>query len=112
MATMLVAGLAAVLLFGSVQAENREYFVRAELVLWDYGPSGKDEMTGVAFDGHEDADVFLVNRPEEGQIGRKYFKCIYEEYTDGSFAVKKPRPPWAGLIGPTLRCEVGACRSR
>jgi len=107
MAVVLIAGLAAALLFGSTEAENREYFVRAELVLWDFGPTGTDLMTGVPFDEHEDADVFLVNRPEEGQIGRQYWKCIYEEYTDGSFTVKKPRPPWAGLIGPTLRCEVG-----
>eukprot|EP00931_Biecheleriopsis_adriatica_P047508 TRINITY_DN27395_c0_g1_i1.p1 TRINITY_DN27395_c0_g1~~TRINITY_DN27395_c0_g1_i1.p1 ORF type:complete len:2248 (-),score=342.65 TRINITY_DN27395_c0_g1_i1:98-6841(-) len=89
------------------EAANREYFVRSEEVIWDAAPSGIDRMSGKAFEVHEDADVFMVNRPHQGQIGRSYWKCLYEEYTDGAFKLKKSKPPWAGMLGPTLRCEVG-----
>ena len=97
------------MLFYPSEAANREYFVRAEEQLWDYGPSGVDQITGHSFDGHEDADIFMHNRPAQGQIGRVYWKCLYEEYPDASFtpSEKKARPQWYGLMGPTLRCEVG-----
>ncbi len=91
----------------NARAANREYFVRAEEQIWDFGPLEMDAMTGQPFIGHEDAEVFMVNDPTHKQIGRKYWKCLYEEYTDGSFAVKKARPSWMGNLGPTLRAEVG-----
>ena len=81
-------------------AVNREYCVRAEEVLWDYGPAGQDLMTGEDFDGHEDADLFMVHRPSDHQIGRQYWKCVYFEFVDGTFTSKKPRPQWM------LRAEV------
>src|ERR1051325_9651725 len=37
-------------------------------------------------------------------------KAIYREYTDATFATRKPRPrqdEYLGLLGPILRAEVG-----
>eukprot|EP00930_Biecheleria_cincta_P058411 TRINITY_DN44248_c0_g1_i1.p2 TRINITY_DN44248_c0_g1~~TRINITY_DN44248_c0_g1_i1.p2 ORF type:complete len:109 (+),score=16.47 TRINITY_DN44248_c0_g1_i1:52-378(+) len=72
-------------------ALTREYFVRAEEVLWDYGPDGLDRMTGQRFEGHADAARFMVNDPAAGQIGSKYWKSVFREYTDGSFSTQKAR---------------------
>ena len=47
------------------------YFVRASEQVWDYAPSGMDLMDNVPLDGHGDGDIFLVNRPEDLQIGSK-----------------------------------------
>ena len=37
----------------------------------------------------------------------KYAKLRYIEYTDGSFATKKPQPPSLGILGPVIRAAVG-----
>ena len=41
------------------------------------------------------------------QVGNKYYKAVYREYTDNTYATLKPRPQWQGLLGPILRAEVG-----
>ena len=85
---------------------TRRYYVAAEEVVWDYAPSGKDEISGQPFDA--------ISRPfmEAGPrtIGRKYLKALYREYTDSTFTTLKPRPPqWEhlGFLGPLIRAEVG-----
>ncbi|XP_058391037.1 coagulation factor VIII [Diceros bicornis minor] len=35
-----------------------------------------------------------------------YKKTVFVEFTDHLFNVAKPRPPWMGLLGPTIRAEV------
>ena len=45
--------------------------MRASEQVWDYAPSGMDLMDNVPLDGHGDGDIFLVNRPEDLQIGSK-----------------------------------------
>ncbi|XP_020831238.1 coagulation factor VIII isoform X3 [Phascolarctos cinereus] len=35
-----------------------------------------------------------------------YKKAVFAEYTDSRFLQAKPRAPWMGLLGPTIRAEV------
>ncbi len=84
----------------------RTYYVAAEETEWDYAPLGIDIMTGKPFEGTSAA----YTQPGPTQIGRVYRKAVYREYTDGTFATRKPRPSqdeYLGLLGPILRAEVG-----
>jgi manganese oxidase len=84
----------------------RTYYVAAEEVEWDYAPLGIDMTTGKPFEGT--AAAYTQSGPN--RIGHVYRKAIYREYTDGTFATRKPRSPqddYLGLLGPILRAEVG-----
>ncbi|PNJ09608.1 F8 isoform 5, partial [Pongo abelii] len=35
-----------------------------------------------------------------------YKKTVFVEFTDHLFNIAKPRPPWMGLLGPTIQAEV------
>ncbi|KAG7464564.1 hypothetical protein MATL_G00166880 [Megalops atlanticus] len=35
-----------------------------------------------------------------------YVKAVYWEYTDATFSTPKPKSPWMGIQGPTIRAEV------
>jgi FtsP/CotA-like multicopper oxidase with cupredoxin domain len=106
---------AAVCLFyasGRVAAQDvtpgvtRTYYIAADEIDWNCAPAEVNHMTGKAYD--ERARIFLDNTSDH--IGRISRKAVYREYTDGSFATLKPRPPeWAhlGLLGPVLRGEPG-----
>jgi manganese oxidase len=85
---------------------TRTYFVAADLVEWDYAPSGKNMITGEPFT--DDENVFVGSSPE--RIGRVYTKSLYREYTDATFTKLVPRPKeqeHLGFLGPVLRAEVG-----
>ena len=82
------------------------YYVAAEETEWDYAPLGMDIMTGHPFEGTSAA----YTQPDAGHIGHIYRKAIYREYTDATFATRKPRAQqdeYLGLLGPILRAEVG-----
>ncbi len=84
----------------------RTYYIAAEETEWDYAPLGIDMMTGEPFAGTAAA----YTQPGPNHIGRLYRKAVYREYTDATFATRKPRPPqeeYLGLLGPILRAEVG-----
>jgi FtsP/CotA-like multicopper oxidase with cupredoxin domain len=84
----------------------RTYYIAAEEVEWDYAPLGIDMTTGKPFEGTAAA----YTQPGPNHIGHVYRKAVYREYTDGTFATRKPRPPqdeYLGLLGPILRAEVG-----
>uniref|UniRef100_V9K7L3 ferroxidase n=1 Tax=Callorhinchus milii TaxID=7868 RepID=V9K7L3_CALMI len=38
---------------------------------------------------------------------KSYRKVIYKEYEDSSFTTEVDSPAWKGLLGPTLRAEIG-----
>lgn len=102
----LVVGISLVTSAGGSTSATRVYYVAAEEVLWDYAPTGMDQISGQPFDA--------VSRPfmEAGPrtIGRKYKKALYREYTDSTFTTLKPRAPqWEhlGFLGPMIRAEVG-----
>lgn len=84
----------------------RTYYVAAEEVDWDYAPLNLDMGTGKPFEGA--AAAYTQSGPN--RIGRVYRKAVYHEYTDATFTTRKPRAPqdaYMGLLGPTLRAEVG-----
>jgi FtsP/CotA-like multicopper oxidase with cupredoxin domain len=86
--------------------QTRAYFIAADEVVWDYAPSGIDQITGQPFD--DVANVFVQGGKE--RIGRVYVKAQYREYTDSSFSALKPVPPeWLhlGILGPVIHAEVG-----
>ncbi len=85
---------------------TRTYYVAAELVEWDYAPSGTNRITGKPFTPMDSALI----APQDEYIGRVYRKAVYREYTDSTFATPKPRAPeWEhlGMLGPLLRAVVG-----
>lgn len=85
---------------------TRTYYIAAETVDWDYAPSGTNLITGEPFT--EEEEVFTTS--DDGRIGRVYRKVLYREYTDGTFAVPRPRDPdWEhlGALGPLIRAQVG-----
>jgi manganese oxidase len=84
----------------------RTYYIAAEEVDWNYAPSGRDDMMGMDFMANAEPYVKRGN----GWPGLVHRKALYIAYTDDTFTTRKPKPPeWAhtGMLGPTLRAEVG-----
>jgi manganese oxidase len=85
---------------------TRTYYVSADEVVWDYAPTGRNQITGRPFDAT--AATYTVPGPQ--RIGSRYLKCLYREYTDGSFGHLKPRAAdegYLGFLGPVIRAAVG-----
>lgn len=84
------------LLFGRKPeaARTRHYYVAAESELWDYAPSGRDEMCGGPLPPH-------VGRERKGG------KLRYVQYTDATFTAKVIPNRSLGIMGPVLRGVVG-----
>uniref|UniRef100_F6R1R0 F5/8 type C domain-containing protein n=1 Tax=Monodelphis domestica TaxID=13616 RepID=F6R1R0_MONDO len=70
---------------------------------------------GVCVGGGGAADPLVVHLSPQGScvpqnVTRSgspvYKKAVFAEYTDGLFRQAKPRAPWMGLLGPTIRAEV------
>lgn len=78
----------------SFATKTRHYYIAAEEIAWDYAPSGRDLIHGVA-----------VPAPWSAQT--RWNKTRYIEYTDATFSVHKPQPDWLGILGPVIRAEVG-----
>ena len=54
--------------------------------------------------------TWMANSRAAFRIGRHYLKMVFHEYTDHTFTTLKPRSAedeHLGLLGPTLRAEVG-----
>jgi manganese oxidase len=84
----------------------RTYYIAAEEIDWNYAPSGRDEMMGMAFMAN--ADLYV--KRESGRPGLIHRKAVYVEYSDDTFKTQQPKTAaWAhtGILGPTLRAEVG-----
>jgi hephaestin len=85
---------------------TRTYFIAADELIWDYAPSGMNQITGKPFD-----DVQQTwTKPGANRLGSKMKKALYREYTDASFKTLKPRAPqdaYLGFLGPVIRAEVG-----
>jgi FtsP/CotA-like multicopper oxidase with cupredoxin domain len=77
---------------------TRQYYVAAEEVAWDFAPTGRALMHGSGRAGG-------IPKPWAGHTRAK--KVRYVEYTDASFATRKPQPEWLGILGPVIRAEVG-----
>lgn len=84
----------------------RTYYIAVDEVVWDYVPSGKNAMNGLPLS--EQTPKWAQGRPY--LLGSKFKKAIYQEYTDETFSILKPRAPeWEhlGMLGPMIRAEVG-----
>jgi manganese oxidase len=90
----LALSMALVLPGSGFAAKVRHYYIAAEDVTWDYAPSGKDLVHGIAL-------------PEPWRAQTRWNKTRYFEYTDATFSVRKPQPEWLGILGPIIRAEVG-----
>jgi hypothetical protein len=96
--------------------EVRQYFVAADPIVWNYTPSGTNELTGVPL-GSTTKDLYVAPGPEHpatylnGTYPMETFlKCAYEQYTDGSFGTLVSRPAseaYLGLAGPLIYAAVG-----
>ncbi|XP_043556810.1 coagulation factor V [Chiloscyllium plagiosum] len=51
--------------------------------------------------------TYSGNKGESSAEMDTYDKIVYKEYHDADFTREKPGPDWRGLMGPTLRAEVG-----
>ena len=91
---------------GTYTPQKRVYYIAAEELPWNYAPSGKNQITGKAFD--ETADVFVKGGPD--RIGNTYIKALYREYADATFTTLTPQAAeWKhlGMLGPMIRAVVG-----
>jgi hypothetical protein len=85
---------------------TRRYYVAADVVAWNYAPTGTNQITGEPFDAV--ADKYVRTGP--GRIGSTYEKCLYHGYTDATFRHVQHRPAdqqYLGLLGPVIRAQVG-----
>ncbi|XP_035190299.1 ceruloplasmin isoform X1 [Oxyura jamaicensis] len=86
----------------------RQYFIAAEEIIWNYGPSAINHFTGQELITDSESQIFFEQ--SETRIGGSYKKAIYKEYTDGTFTEQKKRIPeevHLGLLGPIIKAEVG-----
>ncbi|XP_078415826.1 coagulation factor V [Cetorhinus maximus] len=51
--------------------------------------------------------VYFRHGGESSSATDTYYKVVYKEYHDPDFTIEKAGPDWRGLLGPTLRAEVG-----
>jgi FtsP/CotA-like multicopper oxidase with cupredoxin domain len=90
----------------SAPGQTRTYYIAADEIVWDFAPSGKNQVTGAPFT--EEAAFFAMPGPLS--LGHVYKKTLFREYTDATFSTLKPRPKeWEhlGMVGPVIRGEVG-----
>lgn len=73
---------------------TRHYYIAAESELWDFAPSGRDELCGTAL-------------PTNVGRSRKSGKLRYVQYTDATFTTKVIPNRSLGIMGPVLRGVVG-----
>jgi len=85
---------------------TRTYYIAADEVVWNYAPTGRNQITGAAFD--DVAGTYVKRGPKT--IGSRYLKCLYRGYTDQTFHGLQARPAeeqYLGLLGPVIRAAVG-----
>ncbi|ELR13356.1 Ceruloplasmin precursor (Ferroxidase), putative [Acanthamoeba castellanii str. Neff] len=76
----------------------RTYYIAAEEVMWDYAPSGINQITGEPFDSV--AQIYTASGPQ--RIGTVYKKAIYRFDTPKPIA---PQHAHVGILGPIIYAE-------
>uniref|UniRef100_G3TEU8 Coagulation factor VIII n=1 Tax=Loxodonta africana TaxID=9785 RepID=G3TEU8_LOXAF len=80
---------------------TRRYYLGAVELPWDYMQS---DLLGEL---HTDTRLLpRVPRSFPRNTSVMFKKTVFVEFTDHLFNIAKPRPPWMGLLGPTIRAEV------
>ncbi|XP_004285975.2 coagulation factor VIII [Orcinus orca] len=83
--------------FGAI----RRYYLGAVELSWDYMQS---ELLSEL---HVDTRFSpRVPRSFPFNTSAMYKKTVFVEFMDQHFNIAKPRPPWMGLLGPTIQAEV------
>jgi manganese oxidase len=88
------------------KGRTRVFYIAADELIWDYAPSGINQVTGKPLD--EFQSLFVKRGPT--QLGSKSKKALFREYTDSTFRTLKPRSAdeaHHGFLGPMIRAEVG-----
>uniref|UniRef100_A0A673KH19 ferroxidase n=1 Tax=Sinocyclocheilus rhinocerous TaxID=307959 RepID=A0A673KH19_9TELE len=92
-----------------LESQIIEYFICAEEVEWDYSPDRTWELQN--FNTTEDnRSVNIQHLLLELQLGSRYKKAVYREYTDATFRTRKLRQPQEEhleILGPIIQAEVG-----
>jgi FtsP/CotA-like multicopper oxidase with cupredoxin domain len=86
--------------------QTRTYYIAADVVDWDFAPSGIDKIHATKYDLKDDPG----SKGELDPNATMYRKARFREYTDASFQTLKPVPEaWVhlGVLGPLIRAEVG-----
>nr|XP_004672704.2 coagulation factor VIII isoform X1 [Jaculus jaculus] len=80
---------------------TRRYYLGTVELFWDYMHS--DLLSELHMDTR-----FLPRMPTSFPFNTSimYKKTVFVEFTDHLFNIAKPRPPWMGLLGPTIWAEV------
>ncbi|XP_074064307.1 coagulation factor VIII isoform X2 [Macrotis lagotis] len=79
---------------------TRRYYIGAVEMYWDYRTRELLESLSLK-------PGFPPRGPKSAPDGSTlYKKAVFTEYTDSLFLKAKPRTPWMGLLGPTIRAEV------
>ncbi|XP_063772021.1 ceruloplasmin-like isoform X1 [Pseudophryne corroboree] len=87
----------------------RHYYIAAEEIIWDYGPTSINQFTGQKLD-HPDSESATFFERGEKRIGGRYKKVVYIEYTDSTFTKRKERSSeeaHLGILGPVILAQVG-----
>ncbi|KAM9795311.1 coagulation factor VIII [Neosynchiropus ocellatus] len=76
----------------------RNHYIAAVEIGWDY----------IHLDG---GSTSSEQRAKLKDTAKKYIKAVYREYTDSTYSVPKPRPPWAGkyyysIQGPVIYAQA------
>ncbi|XP_043114841.1 hephaestin-like protein 1a [Puntigrus tetrazona] len=89
--------------------KERHFYIAAEEVVWDYAPSGMNNMMNKPLtEAESDSESYFTQ--DGGKLGGKYLKARYILYTDSSFSAKTTVDGSAqhlGLMGPVIRAETG-----
>ncbi|KAM8953158.1 ceruloplasmin [Pelodytes ibericus] len=93
----------------NIYKKKRHYYISAEEVIWNYGPTQTNQFTGQRLDQpeSESAPFFEQN---EVRIGGSYKKVVYVAYTDKTFTKRKERSAeeeHLGILGPIILAQVG-----
>lgn len=92
-----------------VSSTVRHYYIAAEEIIWNYGPTSVNQFTGQKLDTPESESVTFFEQ-SENRIGGSYKKAVYVEYTDSTFTKKKDRSKeeeHLGILGPVILAKVG-----
>ncbi|KAM4694047.1 ceruloplasmin-like [Discoglossus pictus] len=88
---------------------ERHYYVAAEEIMWNYGPTGKNQYTGQRLDDPKSESYRYFVRNDQ-RIGGSCLKAAFIQYTDATFTEKKNRSQdekHLGILGPIIWAEVG-----
>ncbi|XP_052471931.1 ferroxidase HEPHL1 isoform X1 [Carassius gibelio] len=88
---------------------TEHYYIAAEEMEWDYAPDRTWELEKHKFTMLKSPGSIFLEQ-SENQIGGKYKKVVFREYTDDTFNTRKPRRPeeeHLEIMGPIIRAEVG-----